>query len=448
MSGLLSSLGVLLRYAHNVSEDGVAKGTLKTLEDKKIQLLRADGSMLRLLNTYIVEPIAVVSDDLKDVEELDSILGLHMDLFTGYYMQVFEILRTHYGLSVSVAVDTLATDNGGLNRVISKGISAGISLSTEDTELMDYLGELVNAAGGANKLSTESVVDVEHVNIHANILPSHVTLSTEDATVSGDKIVIGKTQSKHLDRIKQLKQSSGSTPALKGVTPAKLSAAHKDLLIPNAIQRTIEISAETIVTDPSSGDKFSRTVIIPVTIKLAVIFTSKDNILNAIESKSDEYSFSSRLDDYRSGAISLIDFVLAADLVSKYKRKKLKDKDALLTIMNSRELSSNTKMLTNGFAGFEKYYNMYIVSPEVRAVIERSVKGKLSTPKGKDTFLERANGLSITIVDPDYERIQIMVKDIRGRTDLSFKNAIKKDKNGSDYGEIIKAMMASKPPSF
>jgi len=453
MAGLLSTVGTILKLASNVSDDGVAKGALKTLEDKNVHLLRADGSMLKLLGKYIVEPVAVVSDDLKDVEELDAILGLHMDLFTGYYMQIFDILREHYGLSVTVVVDALATDNGGLSRAVNYGLKNGINFSGEDADTIDYLGELLRNADltveDAGYLASES-------NTAATARAAEVARQ-QKITVDAHVSQRGRNQAdtEHNDAIRA--RLGSVNPADKKYfvnrdaanVPTGLSEQHSDLLIPNAIQRTINITTELVNQQPGTDGKYyTRTVIIPVTIKLAVIFTSKENILNAIKTASDDYGFSNRLDSYRAGAISLADFVLASDIITKYKQKKLKDKDGLLEIMKSRELSSNSKILSNGFAGFEKFYNMFIISPETRSVIEREVHGKLSTPKGKDKFLERSNGLSVTVVDPDYERVQIMVKDIRGKTDLSFRNVTKKDKNGSDYSEIIKALMASKPPAF
>jgi len=415
MSGLLSSAAIMLKYAKDVSGSDsvgdVVNSTLKLAGDKKVQLMRADGSMMKVLGDYVVEPIAVVSDDLLDVEELDSILGLHMDMFAGYYMQIFDILLNVYNIKAEIIIDAMGTDNGGLSRLISKGSSnyakTGNILSSECDDLHDWVGDLVRS----------SELDVTDGGQLVNI-------SVEE---DKPKHPLGRDSSR---------------------TPIGTSKAHNDLLIPNAIQRTLNVTMEQAVERTAAGKIFTRTTVIPILVKLAVIFTSKENIINSIEAKSDEYAFSSRLDDYRAGAISLTDFVFASDLINKYKNKKLKDTDGLLTLIQSRELSANSKMLTNDFAGFEKYYNMYLVSPDTKVAIERSVKAKLSTPTGKDRFLERANGLSVTVVDPDYERIQLMVKDTRGKTDLSFRGAVKKDKNGSDYSEIIKALLANKSPSF
>lgn len=429
--GILSAFGVILRVAKNVSDKGVAKGALETLEDKNIQLLKADGSMMRIMGKYIVEPVAIVSDDLKGVEELDSILGLHMDMFTSHYMQVFEILRDHYGIGVSTAIDTLATDNGGLARVITKGLEAGITLSGESHfDNIDFLGDMLRAAD----LSTEAASYSEVYD--AELAKKNAATVHESEVREKLRKIPAEQRAAYLNR--DIVRDS-----------ARLADSRKDLLIPNAIQRTIEITTEVMIPEPGSDGVFhTRKIIVPITIKLGVIFTSKENIIKAIDNKSDEYSFSSRLDEYRSGAISLVDFVLASDLINKYKHDKLKDKDALSKLISSRELSANSKMLTNGFAGFEKYYNMYLISPEAKSAIEKTIGDKLSSNKGRDKFLERSNGLSVTIVDQDYERIQIAVRDTHGKTDLSFRNAVKKDKSNSDYSEIIKALMASKAPAF
>jgi len=526
MSGLLSSAAIMLKYVKGVSGSdsvgGAVNATLKLTGDKKVQLMKADGSMMKVLGNYVVEPIAVVSDDLLDVEELDSILGLHMDMFTGYYMQIFDILLNIYNVDAEVIIDALGTDNGGLTRLLSKGSSnyakTGNIFSSECDDLHDWVGDLVrnselevtddgqlvnlsveahkpNPWDAADRKKFKAYMDATKATINATAARSGMSASaaamssaeatrvaeasyrsaiasgkssaeavkaSADATrvadkayqaaiASGKSAAVAKKYAEEAIKAASAKSKVGKSSVQRDVVrvPIGMSAAHKDLLVPNAIQRTLSITLERPVeTVPETGKVYTRTMVISVLVKLAVIFTSKENIINSIEAKSDEYAFSSRLDDYRAGAISLTDFVFASDLINKYKNKKLKDKDGLLELIQSRELSANSKMLTNDFAGFEKYYNMYLVSPDTKAAIEKSVKAKLSTPNGKDRFLERANGLSVTVVDPDYERIQLMVKDTRGKTQLSFRGAVKKEKAGSDYSEIIKALLANKSPSF
>ena len=41
-----------------------------------------------------------------------------------------------------------------------------------------------------------------------------------------------------------------------------------------------------------------------------------------------------------------------------------------------------------------------------------------------------------------------MTKDIRGRSDISYKMLNKRDKNNSELGDIVKALMSNKAPVF
>jgi len=410
-----------------------------------------------------------------------------------------------------VVVDTLATDNGGLERALLKGLQIG----AESAKMSDPLGELLacsevtvmdngvlsaesshdrltiadlasaykdakdtltaidqtiksgsadeKQAATASRVGAAKAVNDLHVQAYLSDIIDKKTnnLDTSEVTKLGSK-KLSKKQTKivlkYARKTDDVKKSHSGKVHKKDrifnmnkdiVRPAtSLSDSHKDLLIPNAIQRTISITVETTMEKPGTdGVYHSITFQIPVTIKLAVIFTDTDNIINAISTQSDKFAFGNRLDDYRAGAISMADFIFAGDLIEKYKSKKFKDKDNLMNLLRSRELSANSKIISNGFAGFEKFYNMYIISPETRKAIEAEVGSPLKA-KGKDLFLERGLGLSVTTVDPDYERVAMMFKDIRGHTDLSFRNATKKDSKGSDYSEIIKALMANKPPVF
>lgn len=395
MAGILSALGQVTNILYETNENGLTgKALLDALESKDVQLMKADGSMLRLLNNYIVEPVAVISKNLKDDEIIDKVLGLHTDMFTGFYMQAYTLLTTVYGKDTSIAIDVLGTDNGGINRVLLRGARVAV-------EDRDFLGELM-CEDFSLSIEGTSAISIRH---------------------------------------KKPKEEPSSSKAL-----TKLHEGHKDLYIPNAMQRTIEIT----VRQKGNGKMGSLAVTIPVTIKTHVIYTDTENIINALKPNSDDKSFFNRVDEYRAGAISLSDLVFTGDLIKQYKENRLKDGDKLLELINARKLSANSKMASRNspFPGFEKYYNMYIISAEDKISIEKHLRGKLSKPKYKEAFLEQGYGLSVTVMDQDYERVQIMMKDIRGCTDLTYKTVSKVDKKGSDMDEIVKALMANRPPVF
>ena len=62
--------------------------------------------------------------------------------------------------------------------------------------------------------------------------------------------------------------------------------------------------------------------------------------------------------------------------------------------------------------------------------------------------MNQAHALTLSVVDEDYERVYILTKDIRGRSDVTFKSIAKKSNKESDSAEIVKALMSNKPPVF
>ena len=426
MAGILSALGQVTNILYETNENGLTgKALLDALESKDVQLMKTDGSIMKLLGNFIVEPVAVVSNNLRDDEIMDKVLGLHTDLFTGFYMQAYAVLTSVYQKDTQVAVDVLGTDNGGLERVFLRGARIAI-------EDRDFTGELFS---DDFSLSTEA--------------PTAAQVADRKATVAA---------AKHQEAIKKMQDELTATQKAANNKKDKGGNSHnvetslhkgfKDLYIPNAIQRTIEV---TVTQKSDDGKGVAPTVItIPITIKTHVIYTDIDNIINTLQPNSDDKGFFNRVDEYRAGAISLADLTFTSDLIQKYKKNKLKDKDKLLELIQARKLSANSKMASKGapFPGFEKYYNMFIISAEDKVRVEKHLRGKISKGSNKQKFLDQGYGLSLTVMDQDYERVQMHIRDLRGDTDLTYKSVSKIGKDGTDQDELIKALMAGRQPSF
>lgn len=439
MAGIIEALSVVTEIFDKTNEGISGKELIKVLGSKELGMIKSDGSMLKLLGNYIVEPVCVVTDDLKENEITDKLIGLHADMFTGFYMQTLDILRYMYGMSDANAITITGTDNGGVGKVVLKG--AEIALEDRDT---DFLGEV---------LKENFVLTVEEVNKKDERLDldrdkfdyqKYSDGKKEKAQKESELINERRHTENRLDKNADRSQKERFNRARDRNKPGtELSQGRKDLLIPNALQRTVDI---TVVRRGQDGA--IMTVVIPVTIKTQLIYTTTDNIINTMSPNSSDKSFMARLDDFRASAVSFYDFVFASDLVTKYKHNKLKDKDELLKLMQSRKLSANSKVVDHGVIGFEKYYTMYIVSKDSSVRLENFIKGKLKSNKHKEDFLSQAYGLSIAVVDEDYERVKLYLKDLKGGTDLTFKTIIKKDKNETNMDEMVKALLANRPPVF
>ena len=64
---------------------------------------------------------------------------------------------------------------------------------------------------------------------------------------------------------------------------------------------------------------------------------------------------------------------------------KLKDKDNLLQLMSYRNMTSANKAIKVGKEGFEKFYNMIILTADEVPLFKRPVGGDIQKPNYKET---------------------------------------------------------------
>jgi len=355
---------------------------------KKTNLIRTDGSMTKLLSAFIVEPVAIVSDDLKHEANIDKILELNTDIFTSYYAQAFDVMTKVYGVDHKMALNLMKSDT--------------ITLGHES---IDFAGDLFS---------------------------NSMLLSTE----ANNDPLDDKKYKKNQDR-KRKEDNEKTSNDFRG---KKNAIDNKNL--PSIIQRNVDLE---ILVNNSNGLK--HIIVIPMVIKLNIIYAKNSQIINMLDPTSVDKSFGNRLDDYRSGAIGLSDLIFANDLISKYKNNKLGDDSMLTDMINSRTMTANAKVITDGGVGFEKYFNMLVISSATKASIEKHIKGPIKKSKYKERLMEQAKALTVTHVDSDYERITIHTKDIRGTSDVTFKSLSKGGKD-SDMSDIFKALVSNRPPVF
>lgn len=373
----------------------------------KTNLIRTDGSVTKLVSRFVIEPFIIVSKDAKESEVIDKIIEANLDLFSSYYMQAFNILTSIEKLDVSVAVRLLGTDNGGVASAAQTGLLK--YLSREDHDFSSEVDKLMNSGGF---LSIESNNGMSHPITIKNSLKS-------------------KSEIKASESLNKLPEQP--TYSL--------------------LQRNLEIvvSLDTVSTHSNGKierDKDSGKIIIPITIKALVIFANRDSILNMLAPNSRDKRFGSRLDEYRAGAITFKELIFAGDLIKQYKANRMDDKEGLIKLTNERIVSANSKVIDQGVVGFDKFYNMIIMTNEDKVYFNRHIGGDISNEKYKQDFMNQAHAIATTILDDDYERANMLIKDIRGNVDIGYKTIAKRKSKDLDLTEIMKAFAANKPPVF
>lgn len=206
---------------------------------------------------------------------------------------------------------------------------------------------------------------------------------------------------------------------------------------------------ETSVMVPGTTDKngeskdINKVIKIPLTIYPDIRFTNSDSLIDGLIDGEDK-SFFARLDEFRSGAISLTDLVFATDLVKKYKNKQIKNNNDIVKYLRGINTTATINTLITSKNNYAVNYNMYILDVSDKLKIEEYIKGKFTNEKYKNKMLDEMLAFSTTIIDVDKELVSIFLSGIPSFTVLNFK-MLKKDKD-MDINEIFQKLLTNKSP--
>lgn len=418
------------------SDDDLVKFIQRCREENI--LLQYDGSITKLVGKYIVEPVIICSDRTRSVDVIDNVLKLNIDTFCAFYAQAFKVLTNIQNINSNMAIDLLATDTGSIRSATTDKVLEYLS---KEEHLGGYYRELTDPNSKYLNLGLEAK--------NPSFYESATTKgwSKDQSTTNSGGGAVTRTEA-------DLKFSQGPLDKDQEYTFATIMRTfdiHLSKIQTSNNTVNIDYKNDKKEDDKKSGSKqtiSTSNIVIPITIKASVIFTKFDQILNMIEPQSRSRGFFNRLEAWKSGAIKFRDLIFASDLIEKYKQNKLKDKDKLIDLIQSRDRSAASKVITSGRIGFEKYYNMLVLNSDEKEILSRTIGGDISSPNYKERLLKDARSFALTVIDPDYERVQMYFKDLKGKSDISFKALKKRKGEQADLTEVLKTMMTNNSPTF
>lgn len=445
---------------------------IKIPEDKRT-LLEARGSIMRILSPFIIEPSIVVSDSLKEQNDIQKIIDLNVDMFTAFYAQVFNVLVNVHGLDGKVVFDILSSKrvpgaehrNHELDKILlgeveylplePKTTTPSLEASSNKKTKWDYLTSREKIAIIETQ-TKDTIKAIKKKEKNGDKLSPEEEALLQEASVKRGKRNI-KTLDKALIRTIKAKQKLGEelTQAERLILQGK-DVEEPDRKLPDrknrakvkekgSFQAPSTIHKEVDLSYDVHTKSGSYTVEVPLVIKANIIYTSFNSILNVLDNDSDRVSFFSRLDEYRSGGITLSELIFAHDLIKEYKEHKLKDKNDILTDIENRATSANLKLFSKQAIGLDKFYGIVILARYEQDQIELMLRGKIEKAKYRDKFLTAMKSMILTSVDLDYEMLSIYVKDIRGSSTVPIKS-LKKDKGNTDMTEMFKLLTMNRSP--
>lgn len=430
MSGIMASVGILGQIAKSLVDlpEDASKKDIAVAIGNTVQgtnLITTDGSITKLVNKLMVEPVCIVTKGCLQEEVIQKVMELNTDIFCSYYLQAFEVLKSLYGVDTKTVIDLLGTDTGSMvGSTFKYGANKGLEWMVSSESI--GCSEFDKLRYGNLTISLESNGQANIPDPIKQIIAESVRATQAQLGKGEDKSVVKETRNAKLDKM-------------------------EDTLLTAALQRNLEINFTIDRLEASTGVKRTHSVVLPLTIKVHVIAVDTMDIVNMISPNGVDKSFSARYDEYLSGGIGFWDLWLANDLIVKYKDAKFQDKNKLLELLNSRTESANSKLISNNKIkgiGFEKFYNMFIMTADDKILIEKAVLGKLDDQKHVQEFFNKSGGLTLSVLDMDYEMLTLFTKDIRGVSKIGFKALKKRKENAGDYSEILKALLANRPPVF
>ena len=351
-----------------------------------------------------IEPITLVSSNLTTVKELNQVLHGVLNIYTSYYLQAVSLLSAEL-------VDTRILkilDKTNPDRDIKTMLASGYTSESINTLSLD---------NAKYRLPTSTSFSFESIaNDRQNPLGTSVNkISTFDKLPHA----VGKV----IEIKFKVRGNTEFAPVPSGSRPQS----------PKAL--------------PSNADE----VAIPIVVKLDTMVIPNEVIDNIMITNKNEITLTGRFKDAISGRIRPIrDFILASDLIKAQKKSMIKDptgyyNQVLNRINNSRFISTLTGNMS--LAGVS---SIVVISDEDENYIARYLGGKLTNSKTRKIVFDNISAMMIVVVNKEWERVDIYVKDIDGFSQSNYDDfKLSSEKGSSDQIlDVLKAFNLGNAPVF
>ena len=356
-------------------------------DDKDALALEPDvessGKITRLMSKFIIAPNVVVDENLKYMDDkyFKDLVKTELVTFTGIVTQAFSVMAEIYGVSPKAIVNKMGRGS------------------------KSYIGDI--------KRVIELADGMEHFDYFSDLMDTTSLLPANESIVN--------------EKISNMTHNS------------KMS---NNNYIQKDVAAFINVYELQLQFNDVNGD--SKAVTIPIIIYPNITYTNANTLIANMLDSDDDKRFLTRVDEYRSGAISLSDLIFATDLVKKYKDRKIKNENDIASYLNVKDKTTAISDLLHNKNSFSKNYNIYLFDINKKATIEKQIKGSIYKEKYKDKLTTALFAFSVSFVDTEKEEVIITIDDIPGFSVLGF-NMLKKEKD-NDIKDVMKELMNNRQP--
>jgi len=349
-----------------------------------------------------IEPITLISSNLSGTKELYEILHGVLNIYAAYYLQAVHILSAQLSDVRILKILDKTNPDRDLKTLLTSGYTAYESLGSHSQNV--------------------KTLSLENCKFKLPMLDS------DKQSVSMESI---------FDGIDENADNVLTSSMNKLDTFEKLGAA---------VGKVIELKFNVRNEDSKAVD----TVTIPIVVKLDNMIIPSEVIDRVITSNTDEITLGSRFKDAISGRISFIkDFLFTSDLIKAQKKTMIKDPTGYYTQMLKRVNNSRLYSALSGNISLAGISSIVVLSGEDEQEVQKLIGGKLSNQKTREIVFNNTSAMMIVVVDKEWERVSIYVRDIDGFSQNSFsdfKGMASRD--GNNIGDVLKAFQLNSPATF
>jgi len=171
-------------------------------------------------------------------------------------------------------------------------------------------------------------------------------------------------------------------------------------------------------------------------------------IRTIITSNDEEITLGNRFKQAIYGRINFIkDFILASDLIKAHKRMMIKDPTGYYADMLKRINKSRIYSVLSGSPSLAGISSIIVISNEDEAEIQKKIGGKLTNKLTREIFFENTNAMLGVVVDKEWERVTVYVRDIDGFSQDSFASfkELGRNANNEQLMDMLKAFTMGNP---
>ena len=345
-----------------------------------------------------VEPITLISSNLTGTKELYTILHGALNIYAAYYLQAVSILSAQLSDVRILKILDKTNPDRDLKTLLTSGYTA----------YEDY------------KETSKNIK----------------TLSLENCKF---KLPMLKSDSKELSM-----EAFGDEPEnVLSNTTKRVETFEK---LGAAVGKVIEVEFNV----RSDSDSRGQSISMPVVVKLDNMIIPSEVIQGIVTSNKDEIRLGSRFQDAISGRIGFVkDFLLCSDLIKTQKKTMIKDPTGYYSQLLKRINNSRLLCALSGNISLAGISSIVVLSEEDEQEIQRQIGGKLTNQKTRDIVFDNTSAMMIMVVDKEWERVSIYIRDVDGFAQNSFDDfKVMSSAGNNNIGDILKAFSLSSPPSF